>query len=238
MLTFVLKVYNDYISKKIKKPRLSSDGLKGHVNALSDLLTAPYLSLRVFSVFKKAIEALLSAFYQYKEYLEKHCNSVTAAHKLPSIDLNPDKTSVITLAASKEISEIYVPLAIMLQEKPPYTVVFLQDYLPTDRFQRRQWLQKLKVPCSAMMYTYAHGNSFGNLYFIWKCGKEIDHTQVNQAILQVSTKLPVFASRDAQMSFVEKYSHLSKVPKSVLRSVYNTLTGNQTVAPTGMGFIA
>ena len=86
-----------------------------------------------------------------------------------------------------------------------------------------------------MIYTYTHRNSFGNLYFIWKCEKEIDYTQVNQAILKVSTKLSVFVSRDAQMSSVQKYS---KVPKSVLRSVSNTLTENQTVAPTGMGYIA
>ena len=85
-----------------------------------------------------------------------------------------------------------------------------------------------------MVYVYAHGNSFGILNFIWRVGEEIDHTQVNQAIHYVSTKLPVFASRDVQQSFVQKYSHLSKTPKCVLQDIFKTLTGDQAVAPTGM----
>ena len=153
---------------------------------------------------------------------------------MPLNHLNPDKTSIISLAASEVIPDFYVPLATTLQENKPYTVVALHDYSPTDRFQHRQWIQRLQVPCNALMYTYyAHGNSFGNLYFILKYGKEIDHSQVNKVILQISENLPVFASRDAQKSFVQKYSHLSKVTKSVLRNIYNTLTGNQTVASTG-----
>ena len=36
-----LKGYNDYVAKKIKKPRLSAEGLKIHIDALSDLRTFP-----------------------------------------------------------------------------------------------------------------------------------------------------------------------------------------------------
>jgi len=36
VVIFILKGYNDYVSKKIKKPRLSSDGLQVHIDALSD----------------------------------------------------------------------------------------------------------------------------------------------------------------------------------------------------------
>ena len=38
---FTLKGYNDYVAKKIKKPRLSAEGLKIHIDALSDLLSLP-----------------------------------------------------------------------------------------------------------------------------------------------------------------------------------------------------
>lgn len=169
-----------------------------------------------FEPLRKATEELLDAFYQYKKYLDGHSVSVKAIQGLPLVELNSDKTSLITLFPSKEVLSVYTLLIDTLQNQPLYTVVFLQDYAPKDRFQRRQWLQKLKVPFNAMVYVYAHGNSFRSLNFIWRIGEEINHTQVNQAILYVSTKLPVFASRDVQQSFVQKYSHLSKAPKCVL----------------------
>ena len=92
----------------------------------------------------------------------------------------------------------------------------LQDYAPKDHFQHRQWLQNLKVPFNAMVYVYAHGNSFRSLNFIWRIGEEPHHTQLNEAILYVLSKLPVFALRDVQQSFIQKYGHLSKTPECVL----------------------
>jgi len=81
-----------------------------------------------------------------------------------------------------------------------------------------------------MIYTYAHGNSFGSLHFIWKCGEEVDHIQVNQAVIYVSKQLPVFTSRDAQKSFMSKYSQVSE---SLLQNIFRNLTGDQIAAPTG-----
>lgn len=75
-----------------------------------------------------------------------------------------------------------------------------------------------------MMYTYAHGNSFGSLNLIWTVGNEVDQCQNSQAIVHVSSELAVFASRDVRRTFV------CGTPKSVLRNIFTTLTGNQTSA--------
>ena len=189
---------------------------------MSDLLSFPWFSLAAFDSLRKPTEELLSAFYQYKQYLDGHLASVKATHKLPLMQLDADKTRLVTLSPSKEITPVYAPLIDALQMQPDYSVVFLQDYAPIDRFQCRQWLQKLQVPFNSMMYTYAHGNSFGSLRFIWKCGEEeVDHSQVNQAVIYVSKHLPVFTSRYTQKSFMNKYSHISKVSKSLLRNIFN-----------------
>ena len=94
----------------------------------------------------------------------------------------------------------------------------LQDYAPKDCFQCIQWLQNLQVLFNAMVHVYAYGNN----NFVWRIGEKIDHTQLNEAILYVSSKLPVFASRDVQQSFVQKYCHLSKIPKCVLENIFKT----------------
>ena len=109
----------------------------------------------------------------------------------------------------------------------------MQDYSPEDRFERRRWVQNLKLPCIAMMYTNAHGNSFGSLSFIWRTGDEVDQNQVSQVVLRVSREMPTFASRDVRRSFVHKYNRLSGTPKSVLRHIYASLTGDQSKAPSG-----
>jgi len=128
--SFYLKGYNDYAAKKIKRPRLSSDGLQVHIDALSDLLSLPWFSLPSFGSLRKPTEGLLSALYQYRQYLDGHCASVKATHQLPSIQLDIEKTSLVTISPSKDISSAYTALTAALQTQPDYSVVFLQDTYP------------------------------------------------------------------------------------------------------------
>ena len=176
---------------------------------------------------------LLSAFYQYKVYLDKHLVAVNESHHAFRIDLDIDKTSLVSLNPSLEVLECYNSLVDAIENKPLYAPVFLQDFAPTDRYERRQWLQNIEVPFPAMIYSYAHGNSYGSLGFIWKVGDEINHNEVSQVILQISSRLPVFALRDVRRLFVQKYNHFCGTPKSVLRHIFSTLTGDQTSALSG-----
>ena len=106
------------------------DGLQVHINALSDLLSFPWFSLPTFDSLRKPTEELLSAFYQYKQYLDGHLASVKATHKLPLMQLDADKTSLVTLSPSKEIPPVYAPLIDALQMQPDYPVVFYKIMHP------------------------------------------------------------------------------------------------------------
>ena len=68
--------------------------------------------------------------YQYRQYLDGHCASVKATHQLPSIQLDIEKTSLVTTSPSKDISSAYTALTAALQTQPDYSVVFLQDTYP------------------------------------------------------------------------------------------------------------
>ena len=80
------------------------------------------------------------------------------------------------------------------------------------------------------MLCCAHGNNFGSLNFIWRVESEVDQTQNSQTLVKVSSNLPVFASRDVRRTFVQKYNRLSGTPKSVLRNIFATITGDSTSA--------
>jgi len=83
--------------------------------------------LPAFDSLRKPTEELLSAFYQHKEYLDDHLGGVKATHKLPLMQLDADKTSLVTISPSKEIPPVYGSLIEALQMQPDYSVVFLQD---------------------------------------------------------------------------------------------------------------
>ena len=178
----------------------------------------------------EATEGLLNALNQYKVYLDKHSATVSAAHHLSVSEVQIDKTSLTSLSPCDTIADAYRLLNNAIENKPLYTPIFVQDFAPKDRFQRRRWLQNLKVPFNAMMYTYADRNSFGSLNFIWRVGNEVDQCQNSQVIVHLSSELPVFASRDVRRTFVQSYNRLSRTPKSVLRNISKSLTGDQTSA--------
>lgn len=222
--------YNDFASKKIKRPRLSEKGLKVHIDALSDALSQPWLSRAIFRSLREPTEGLVKALQQYKEYLNKHTSNVDRAHHSRTSEIQVDKTSLTTLLPSKDIPDTYSHLVDMLESKPLYTPVFVQDFTPQDRFNRRHWLHNLVVPFDAMLYSYAHGNSFGSLNFIWRVESEVDQSRNSQTLVKVSSNLPVFASRDVRRTFVQTYNRLSGTPKSVLRNIFATITGDLTSA--------
>lgn len=114
---------------------------------------------------------------------------VNRAHHSLINDIQIDKTSLSALSPSNEISDKYSSLIETLENKPFYAPVFVQDFAPKDRFERRQWLRDLVVPFDAMLYTYTHGNSFGSLNFIWQVESEIDQTRNSQTLTQLSSKL-------------------------------------------------
>ncbi len=64
--------------------------------------------------------------------------------------LQEDKASLTTLSASdKPISSAYSELLKKLEDETP---VFLNDYAPSDRYQRRRWMSNLKIPIKVMVH--------------------------------------------------------------------------------------
>ena len=100
------------------------------------------MSRDVFKSLQELIEGLLDAFHRYRLYLDKHSSAMTASHHSNNEgELHVDKTSLTCIRPFDHvIPEAYESLVRELESKPLYSPLFVQDYSPEDRFERRRWL--------------------------------------------------------------------------------------------------
>lgn len=69
------------------------------------------------------------------------------------------------------IPNSYTKVMDVVQNLHTYRPASLLDLEPEDRYERRQWLEKLSLPFPATLYSYHHGNSLGNklpMAAIWR----------------------------------------------------------------------
>ena len=119
-----------------------------------------------------------------------------------------------------------------INESPDYHPVFLNDFAPEDRFDRRKWINKLQLPVTIFMYRYPHGNNLGTLNFAWKVPIEIDPTQNQRTIAQLNNSQKLFYTREVRREFLDKYTHLAEKTslksKNVLRNIFRSLVHDES----------
>ena len=224
-----LQGFNDWQRKKIKQPAMSSANLDGHIQSLSRTLTQPWLAKREYAQLKSLTEKIVVCMHDYKVYLDQKNEMVKASHEQDvPVRVISDVIEVRILEASNAtISERYVPLLNLLSEKANYEPIFLNDIAPSDRYQRRHWLDKLDLPFRTMLYRCPYGNHLGVVSFIWKIpDDEIDQTTVSRLVSKLNESQKSYASREMRKEFLDHYYKFAKVKKSVLRNIYKNLTGD------------
>ena len=180
--------YNDYKKKKEKKPHLTQEGLNHHVQLLSEFLMQPWFCHSRYSELYNATEKLVEGIRKYQMYLQDNSVRNTRQQHSPELIRSPvDNVIMKTIPANNDpVSSDYIHLFKALDESPYYQHVFLNDFAPEDRFERRKWIGKLQLPVTIFMYRYPHGNNLGTLTFVWKVPHEIDHTQNQCTITQLN----------------------------------------------------
>ena len=83
-----------------------------------------------------------------------------------------------------------------------------------------------------MLYKYAYGNHLGTAVFAWKLPSDasVDQTEVSRIFSKLTDSQGFYSTRAMRHDFLEKYCHLAKVPKMVLRNIYRTLLEDQSSA--------
>ena len=225
--------YNDWKTKKEKKPQLSYDVLSLHLDHLTRLLNQPWLSKPSFRQLHDIISALAKGFDKYRVYLKQQNDAV----KLNQSSLTPARTisesiELTYVPVVEECDSRYTAVQASLEEKAMYCPMFVNEFAPKDRHQRRNWIAGLTLQCPAMMYRFMHGNNLGTLVFLWKIPAEGgEATQNAKLVTELNQRQKVYSTREMRRDFIQRYTRLNHAKshsKAILRNMYKSLTGDSS----------
>ena len=219
--------FNDWKRKKIKQPVLTVPELKFHIQALSRILSQPWIAKSEYSELKSLIDKLVDGIYKYMNYLMKKNDEMQEAHMRSTMHVVLDNLEFHTISRSKSVDEAYRCIVEALAGKDEYDPVCLNELAPTDRYRRRHWIEKIQLPYRTMIYRYSYGNRLG---VVWKIPAEVDETKAARLVTQLTEQHKVFASREMKREFFDKYHTLAKASKSVLRNIYKSLMDDCSAA--------
>lgn len=219
-----LKFLNSYF-------QVSSEDLQRQVSSLTDMISMPWFLNKDFSEFKRDCEKLIDGMNRYLNFLKNQMKKTADAHasKEPLRSLT-DNWSMKFIPKVKEVEIDYRKLDTDLVDYEHYEPVFLYDYEPSDRIERRYWLEHLSLSVGVKIYKHRHGNYFGNFTFVWKCDEQEHCDGDLKAIDAIRLDLRHFSTRAMRNEFITKYSQSCKIKPAILRNVYHFLTQDSSSA--------
>ena len=125
-------------------------------------------------------------------------------------------------------SSKYLNLEQQLAGVEVHHAVFFNDIAPSDRLERRKWLEGIQLPFTIMIYRYAYGNHLGTLTYAWRIPEDqpVDNTTVSRVFTQLNGQHSHYCTRAMRRDFLDKYRRIAKLPTMVLRNIYRTLLGD------------
>ena len=222
--------YNDWQRKKQKRPQLTQATLQRHVSKMSDFLMQPWFCLSRFEVLRSLVEKLVEVMHRYARYLEEHDARMIRSHRNPEPIRSVDKSvSVCTVAqADGPTKSVYTELEEIMSSMEFYDPVFLMDFAPGERYQRRHWMDSIRLHFSIMIYKFAYGSNLGTLCFAWRFPNadvhdDTHHTRVSHIIAKLTAEQKVYATRAMRSDFLNKFNRICKTSKAVLRNMFKTM---------------
>ena len=101
--------------------------------------------------------------------------------------------------------------------------------MPADQYLKRKWLNNIALHYPVCMYYYAYGNNLGTIIYLWRIPEgEMDQSITSRIFAQLSLEQKKYSTRLMRSEFMDKYNHLAKVPKYILRSIYKTLMNDNS----------
>ena len=213
--------------------QVSSEDLEHHVSELLDMISMPWFLNKDFSGFKRECEKLIDGMNKYLNFLKNQANRTADMHAStePLRSLTDSWGMNFIPRSDHGVDNDYKKLDADLVENDFYQPIFLSDYEPRDRIDRRYWLEHLSLSNNIKIYKHQHGNYFGNFNFIWKCLNDHEHSDGDMhAIDSIRKDLPHFSTRTMRKEFITRYSQSCKIKPAILRSVYQYLTQDSSAA--------
>ena len=224
--------YNDYKAQKKMKPMLRAKELKENIDSLCEVLNHPWFANPKFSQFQAEVVKLVHGMKRYHDILIQQQERTASNHASPApVRSLKDNWTLKNIVAnpSGQIKQEYEELVKVFQDSM-YEPISLLDYEPTDRYDRRMWLDNLSLPFAVTVYSYQHGNYMGNIHFIWQ-GEPIEQKTV-EIVASLKEKIPVYSTRAMRRDFFDTYKKCSQTKPAVLRSMFRYLRDDASAPET------
>jgi len=221
--------FNDFKSKKQKKPNLDARDLEDIHARLSDKSQACVTLSRLLPDVFHAIEEILSCIQKYSEYLayqrkdtaERHLSSQPAVSQTEfqtrkhPCTTNPIRGNEKLLETM--IKEEYVPFCLSMDFK---------EFVEMDSFQRRSFMIGLSLSFPATSFTHSFKGSHRNLIYIWRSAAKDSEDASTRIVQKILPTIPEFHTRQMRRDFSAKFGLVAKLTPAVTRSIYKFLTND------------
>ena len=138
---------------------------------------------------------------------------------------------------SNSVPSLLNELEMVLSDKDIFEFVSVESGCPQDARKKYEYLSLLKRGLSVhtAKLTYSHGNSVGNLNFIWKIPSANSDENIlsqSQHVIEIcKQKIPSFHTRLMRQTLYSKYGRVTHtMKKSVMRSFYRELSGDESAS--------
>ena len=179
---------------------LSLDALTKHVQALKQSQITSWMQQSRWRELRDCICKLTTVLDDHCTYLQEKCKSMKVRHDSMVVP-DTDSGTVRVLPTNTSVSCRIAPLDKIMQEKPCYEKVGINDFCSVDPKIKYQYVQDLKkgltIPC--ILYTASLGSNLGNHLFLWKIPHgvtlEAATTENVRIIDSIKRALPTYHSR-------------------------------------------
>ena len=184
---------------------------------------------------RKVLESLVGQLSKYHSLLGR--KAVTAAeNKSRTVATEDDEMTIIAakFSAKPTIVNRYKRLNEALSEKDMLQPLSVDDFTPSDRRRRHDFLKGLVLPVRAVLYKHSSGKN--NVHFVWKIPEDTDSKVMDASIKirdELRESLPSYHTRAMRREFISSFGTMTGTKSAVLREAYRRLTGD-AAAPNKM----
>lgn len=216
--------------------QISIEVLTEKIEKIGGLLLVPWFGRDEVKSFRKEVGDLMDTMTKYRDYLSDQLRRVTRNQndEEPAASTGKRRFTFRDIAPTSEtVSPHYYDLDDDLKRLQNYEPISLTDYVPEERFRRRDWIESMTLSSAISMYSYFPGGSCQGLHFIWKVPvHKQDRSDENtlKVITELQKNLPFHSNRQMRREFFDRYANVRSLTPGILRDMYRTLT-NDNSAP-------
>ncbi len=206
---------------------------------LFQLCGSYYMKRPAWKAVYESLLRLADNLRRYGTYLKQQtvANQTTHAAKVLRADVDEWEVYAASIFIDSPTKRArYNPLHVAVLHAQPYEPIFVNEFAPTDRRRRNEYVNELVFPCKTIRYSYTGQQS--HLHFVWKINTTDSETQIqqnNNCKENLEKEFPAYHSRAMKRDFcilvtenVQHFGRATGIKSGILREAYRCLTGDKS----------